>query len=211
MESVQVTARSGLPARRGGPPVRRGEGCSAGQNPNGKRPAALPEYLEAHEVEGLMRLAPHGDARLLMLIQWRAGLRISEALALEARDVQLDGARPTLRVRRGMEMSVPLRGDVYLVSLDPARGEEIKRTRPCVIVSPDELNRHVSTFLIAPMTTGGHPYPFRISCSFNGQDGYIVLDQLRAVDRRRLIRQLGRLTAPTLSKSLDALQRMFAE
>ena len=108
-------------------------------------------------------------------------------------------------------MSAPLRGNVYLVSLDPARGEEIKRTRPCVIVSPDELNRHVSTLLIAPMTTGGHPYPFRISCSFRGQDGYIVLDQLRAVDRRRLIRRLGRLTAPTLAKSLDALARMFAE
>ena len=108
-------------------------------------------------------------------------------------------------------MSVPLRGDVYLVSLDPARGEEIKRTRPCVIVSPDELNRHLSTFLIAPMTTGGHSYPFRILCRFSKRDGYVVLDQLRAVDRGRLIRRLGRLTPPTLSMSLNALRRMFAE
>ena len=71
----------------------------------------------------------------------------------------------------GMGMSEPQRGDVYLVSLDPTKGREIKKTRPCVIVSPDELNAHLSTFIVAPMTTGGHPYPFRLPCRFQRKDG----------------------------------------
>lgn len=108
-------------------------------------------------------------------------------------------------------MEPPRRGEVYLVSLDPTRGREIRKTRPCVIVSPDELNAHLSTFLVAPMTTGGHPYPFRIACRFKKKDGFIVLDQLRTVDRDRLIRRLGRLTAPTLSKALAVLQEMFED
>ena len=110
-----------------------------------------------------------------------------------------------------MGVTAPKRGDVYLVSLDPTQGREIRKTRPCVIVSPDELNAHLSTFLVAPMTTGGHPYPFRIACRFQKKDGYIVLDQLRTVDRARLVRRLGRVSSPTLSKSLDVLQEMFAE
>ena len=108
-------------------------------------------------------------------------------------------------------VSEPRRGDVYLVSLEPTRGREIRKTRPCVVVSPDELNDHLSTFLVAPMTTGGHPYPFRIECRFQKKDGFIVLDQLRTVDRARLVRRLGRLTAVTLSKSLGVLQEIFAE
>ena len=108
-------------------------------------------------------------------------------------------------------MTTPKRGDVYLVSLDPTQGREIRKTRPCVIVSPNELNEHLSTFLVAPMTTGGHPYPFRIACRFQKKDGYIVLDQLRVVDRARLVRQLGQVTSPTLSKALGVLQEMFAE
>lgn len=105
----------------------------------------------------------------------------------------------------------PRRGDVYLISLDPTRGREIRKTRPCVIVSPNELNDHLSTFLVAPMTTGGHPYPFRIACRFQKKDGYVVLDQLRTVDRDRLVRRLGRLSSRTLSKVLAVLQEMFDE
>jgi mRNA interferase MazF len=100
---------------------------------------------------------------------------------------------------------------VYLVSLDRIRGSEIRKTRPCLIVSPDELNAHLSTFLVAPMTTGGHPYPFRIQCRFQKRDGFIVLDQLRTVDRRRLVRRLGRLHVATVSKSLAVLREMFEE
>jgi mRNA interferase MazF len=108
-------------------------------------------------------------------------------------------------------MTVPRRGDVHLVSLDPARGGEIRKTRPCVIVSPDELNEHLGTFIVAPMTTGGHPYPFRISCRFAKRDGHVVLDQLRTVDRSRLVRALGRIPAPKLVEVLEALREMFAE
>ena len=80
-----------------------------------------------------------------------------------------------------------------------------------MVVSPDELNAHLSTFLVALMATGGHPYPFRIACRFQRRDGFIVLDQLRTVDRARLIRKLGRVTGATLSKSLGVLREMFAE
>lgn len=87
----------------------------------------------------------------------------------------------------------------------------MQKTRPCVIVSPDELNDHLDTFLVAPMTTGGHAYPFRISCRFQKRDGSVVLDQLRTVDRARLVRKLGRLSAPTVSKTLRVLRDMFEE
>ena len=102
------------------------------------------------------------------------------------------------------------RGDIYLVALNPTRGSEIKKTRPCVVVSPDELNAHLRTFIVAPLTTGGHPYPFRVRCSFDGKDGYVVADQLRAVDRERLVRRLGSLSETTLNELLAVLQAMFA-
>ncbi|MBZ5640320.1 MAG: type II toxin-antitoxin system PemK/MazF family toxin [Acidobacteriia bacterium] len=102
------------------------------------------------------------------------------------------------------------RGDVFLVDLAPTRGGEIRKTRPCVVVSPDELNAHLRTFLIAPLTTGGHPYPFRIPCRFRGKAGSIVLDQMRAVDRERLARRLGKLAPATLTRALVVLQEMFA-
>ena len=105
----------------------------------------------------------------------------------------------------------PRRGDVFLVSLDPTKGREIKKTRPCLIVSPDELNEHLSTFLVAPMTTGGYRYPFRIPCRFEKKDGFVVLDQVRTVDRARLVKRVGRITPSTLSKILSTLQEMFAE
>ena len=109
-----------------------------------------------------------------------------------------------------MEVGGPRRGDVYLVSLDPTRGSEIRKTRPCVVVSPDELNRHLGTFLVAPMTTGGRSYPFRVPCCYRGKDGFVVLDQLRTVDRIRLVRRVGRLQRDAMVKVLDVLQRMFA-
>lgn len=92
------------------------------------------------------------------------------------------------------------RGDVFLVGLDPTRGSEIRKTRPCVIVSPDELNSHLRTFIVAPMTTGGHVYPFRVPCRFGGRAGYLVLDQLRTVDHERLVRRLGSLSPTTLGR-----------
>jgi mRNA interferase MazF len=103
------------------------------------------------------------------------------------------------------------RGEVHLVRLDPTLGSEIQKTRPCVIVSPDELNVHLRTVIVAPMTTSGRAYPWRIRCRFQKRSGYVVLDQLRTVDRERLVRQLGVLTAQTLSEVLAGLQEMFAE
>ncbi|WP_353268703.1 type II toxin-antitoxin system PemK/MazF family toxin [Gemmatimonas sp.] len=102
------------------------------------------------------------------------------------------------------------RGDVYLVNLDPTVGREIRKARPCVVVSPDELNAHLATFIVAPLTTGAHAYPFRVACRFDGKDGHVVLDQLRTVDRVRLSRRLGALTAVTQGKVLTVLREMFA-
>ena len=102
------------------------------------------------------------------------------------------------------------RGDIFLVALNPTRGSEIRKTRPCVIVSPDELNAHLRTFIVAPLTTGGHPYPFRVPCRFNEQDGHVVPDQLRAVDRDRLVKRLGILPEASLVEVLAILQAMFA-
>ena len=104
----------------------------------------------------------------------------------------------------------PRRGDVYLTQLNPTRGSEIRKTRPCVVVSPDELNAHLQTFLVAPLTTGGHPYPFRVPCRFGGKDGHVILDQIRVVDHERLSKRLGTLTEPTLRKVLSVLHQMFA-
>lgn len=102
------------------------------------------------------------------------------------------------------------RGDVCLINLNPTRGRETRKTRPCVVVSPDELNAHLRTFIVAPMSTGSHPYPFRVPCRFGGKVGHVVLDQLRTVDRERLLRPLGRLGAGTLARVLVVLQEMFA-
>ena len=101
------------------------------------------------------------------------------------------------------------RGDVFLVSLNPARGGEIQKTRPCVVVSPDELNAYLQTFIVAPLTTGGHPYPFRVPCRFEGRAGYVVIDQIHTVDRERLVRRLGKLSPSTLRRVLAILQEMF--
>jgi mRNA interferase MazF len=104
---------------------------------------------------------------------------------------------------------VPSRGDVVLVELDPTRGREIRKTRPCLIVSPDELNHHLRTVIVAPMTTGGHAYPFRPVCRFGGKDGRVALDQLRTVDRERVRKRLGVLSAGNLTTVFTVLADMF--
>ncbi len=110
-----------------------------------------------------------------------------------------------------MGMAVtPRRGDVLLVELDPTRGSEIRKTRPCVVVSPDELNRHLRTLIVAPMTTGGQAYPWRVPCRFQQKDGFITLDQLRTIDRERVGRKLGRFAPATLGAMLSLLQELFA-
>jgi mRNA interferase MazF len=102
------------------------------------------------------------------------------------------------------------RGDVYLVQLNPTRGSEIRKTRPCVVVSPDELNAHLRTSIVAPLTTGGHAYPFRVPCRFATKDGHVILDQVRVVDHERLVRRLGALSEPTLRRVISVLHEMFA-
>jgi len=103
------------------------------------------------------------------------------------------------------------RGEVYLVRLDPTLGSEIRKTRPCVIVSPDELNRYLRTVIVAPMTTGGQAYPWRVACRFQNRAGFVALDQLRTIDTERLMRRLGRLPSQTMSEVLETLHEMFAE
>lgn len=103
------------------------------------------------------------------------------------------------------------RFDVWLVNLDPTIGSEIKKTRPCLTVSPDEMNRHINTVIVAPMKTKGRPYPTRVPCRFQGKTGLIVLDQLRTVDKVRLVKQLGRIGSKTQRATLAILSEMFAE
>lgn len=102
------------------------------------------------------------------------------------------------------------RGDVVLIRLGHGSGSEIRKTRPCLVVSPDELNRQLPTLIVLPMTTGGHAYPFRIPCRFEGKSGFVVVDQVRTVDRTRAATRLGALSPRTMSTVLDALQQMFA-
>jgi mRNA interferase MazF len=109
-----------------------------------------------------------------------------------------------------MDMVVS-RFEVYLINLKPTIGAEIQKTRPCVVVSPDEMNRHLATVIIAPMTTQGKPYPTRVACRFEGKDGLIVLDQLRTVDKVRLLKRLGRLSSDEQAAILGVLAEMFAE
>lgn len=103
-----------------------------------------------------------------------------------------------------------VRGEVYLVRLDPTLGSEIRKTRPCLIVSPDELNENLHTAIVAPMTTGGQAYPWRVPCRFQNRSGHVALDQVRTIDTNRLLKRLGHLSPATIHKTLDALQEMFA-
>jgi mRNA interferase MazF len=101
------------------------------------------------------------------------------------------------------------RFDVFLVALDPTIGHEIKKTRPCTVISPDEMNHHIGTVIIAPMTTKGRKYPTRVECSFQGVAGQVVLDQIRTVDKTRLVKRLGRLSPMAADQVLSILTEMF--
>ena len=103
------------------------------------------------------------------------------------------------------------RFDVFLINLDPTVGSEIQKTRPCVVISPDEMNRYIATVIIAPMTTKGKQYPTRVVCQFQGKNGQIVLDQIRTVDKKRLVKKLGRVSQDEQKILLDVLAEMFAE
>ena len=106
---------------------------------------------------------------------------------------------------------VAKRFDVYLVNLDPTVGSEIKKTRPCLVISPDEMNRWIRTVIVAPMTTNGRSYPTRVECKFQGKEGQIVLDQIRTVDKARLVKNLGRVDDGVQRDVLMMLAEMFAE
>ena len=103
------------------------------------------------------------------------------------------------------------RGEIWLVALDPTAGSEIKKARPCVIVSPPELNEHLRTVIVAPMTTKGFPPPFRVPVTHSAKKGLIVLDQIRTIDKIRLVKRVGAVNAKILSNVLTTLQEVFAE
>ena len=109
----------------------------------------------------------------------------------------------------GMGMMVR-RFEVYLVNLDPTQGSEIKKTRPCLVISPDEMNRFIATVIVAPMTTKGRNYPTRVSCEFQGKQGQVVLDQIRTIDKSRLLQKLGEVDNSTKTKVLSTLAEIFA-
>ncbi len=102
------------------------------------------------------------------------------------------------------------RFDVYLVNLDPAVGSEIQKTRPALIISPDEINHNIRTVIIAPMTTRGRAYPTRVACRFQNKEGQIVLDQIRTVDKIRLVKRIGRVDEDVQQQVLNALQALFS-
>ena len=102
------------------------------------------------------------------------------------------------------------RFDVFLINLDPTMGSEIKKTRPCLIISPEEINRHIPTVIVAPMTTAGKDYPTRVPCKFQNKKGQIVLDQIRTIDKSRLIKKIGIIDPQTQVEVISILQRLFA-
>lgn len=102
------------------------------------------------------------------------------------------------------------RYDVMLVNLDPTIGHEIKKTRPCLVISPDEMNKHIQTRIVAPMTTKSRMYPTRIACKFNNKLGQIVLDQIRTIDQKRMVKKLGQIDTKTQKKVSELLVEMFS-
>ena len=113
-------------------------------------------------------------------------------------------------VKRPAVPPSPDRGDIWLATLDPTVGSEIQKTRPCVIISPPEMHDHLRTVLAAPMTTGNRPAPYRVPLRFDDRSGLILLDQIRALDKQRLVKRLGTVGAQTLNLTLDRLQAVFA-
>lgn len=101
--------------------------------------------------------------------------------------------------------------DVYLINLDPTTGSEIKKTRPCVVISPDEMNRHLSTVIIAPLTTKSHSYPSRIEVNFQRKTGWIVLDQIRTVDKRRLVNKMGKIDEQAIQNTKVVIKEMLVD
>ncbi len=102
------------------------------------------------------------------------------------------------------------RFDVYLINLDPTVGSEVQKTRPCLIISPDEMNYHIRTVIVAPMTSASKAYPTRVACKFKGKEGQIVLDQIRTIDKARLVKKLGTIDSNTQLEVISVLQRLFA-
>ena len=102
------------------------------------------------------------------------------------------------------------RFDVYLINLDPTVGSEIQKTRPCLVISPDEMNHHIRTVIVAPMTSAEKDYPTRVSCTFRKKQGQVVLDQIRTLDKSRLIKKLGTIDSKAQLEVISTLQRMFA-
>lgn len=105
---------------------------------------------------------------------------------------------------------VAARFEVHLVRLDPTQGHEIRKTRPCLVISPDEMNRHIATVIVAPMTTAGRAYPTRVPIRFRRKQGHVVLDQIRTVDKSRLVQRLGKIDDSTTQRVLAVLGEMFA-
>jgi mRNA interferase MazF len=101
--------------------------------------------------------------------------------------------------------------DIFLINLDPTIGHEIKKTRPCVLISPNEMNENIKTIIIAPMTTKSHEYPTRIKVTFNGAVGWIVLDQIRAIDKKRVIKRLGKLNSKKIEEVKKIIHEMLVE
>ena len=111
---------------------------------------------------------------------------------------------------RSRPLGIPKRFEIFLVNLDPTLGAEIMKTRPCVVVSPDEANAYIRTVVVAPLTTGSHNYPTRVPCMFQRKAGHVVIDQLRTVDRVRLVRKLGKLDSSAQTAVLETLAAFFA-
>jgi mRNA interferase MazF len=105
---------------------------------------------------------------------------------------------------------VAKRFDVFLVNLDPTIGSEIRKSRPCLVISPDEMNHFIATVIVAPMTTKGRDYPTRVACTFKGKHGQVVLDQIRTIDKVRFVKKLGRIDKQTQDEVLSVLAEMFA-
>jgi mRNA interferase MazF len=105
----------------------------------------------------------------------------------------------------------PARGEVWLINLDPTIGGEIQKTRPCMVISPPEINEHLPTMIVAPLTSGSRPAPFRVATTFAGKSGLLLLEQIRAVDTRRLVKKVGHIDRQTLSAALAVLRSLFAE